>query len=244
MRFKNNYAKKFLPMNKCLTTFIALFMFTSYKAQSQPDMQKIVIHFKHVANGKSLHPDSVYQNPLGETYSVKKLKYYLSNLGFNKQVNTNISLIDAFATDSIKIMLPYPAKKGTFNFQLGVDSIYNCSGAQEGVLDPLNGMFWTWNTGYINFKLEGQSDYATTKTKHFEYHIGGYTGKNKTMRQIRLPYAGTDRTTQLYILVNLDNFWKGQSDIKISTTPVINSPGAIAKSAADNFSGLFSIIQQ
>ena len=40
-------------------------------------------------------------------------------------------------------------------FNLGIDKQTNLDGVKGGDLDPLKGMYWTWNTGYINIKIEG-----------------------------------------------------------------------------------------
>ncbi|MBL0253871.1 MAG: hypothetical protein IPQ27_02450 [Chitinophagaceae bacterium] len=231
-------------MNKYATLYIVLLFAFCCPVQSQEIIdKKTVIHFVPIANGKPVQPDSIYQNAFGETYSVSKLKYYLSNFSIGSKVDAGIYLIDAFAADSVILQLPLNAK-GILHFQLGVDSMYNCSGAQSGALDPLNGMFWTWNTGYINFKLEGYSAFSSTNIKNIEYHIGGYAGENKTMRKIQLPYSLPKKTQDIYIQFNLDNFWKSSSAFKIAELPVITSPGKNAKTVADNFSALFSILPQ
>jgi hypothetical protein len=43
-----------------------------------------------------------------------------------------------------------------------------------GDLDPTKGMYWTWQSGYINFKLEGKSTICPTRNNAFEFHLGGY----------------------------------------------------------------------
>lgn len=60
---------------------------------------------------------------------------------------------------------------------LGVDSTHNVSGAQAGALDPAQGMFWNWNTGYIMVKAEGTSPQSATGS--FAYHLGGFAGDAK-----------------------------------------------------------------
>jgi len=62
---------------------------------------------------------------------------------------------------------------------IGTDSITNVSGALDGDLDPIKGMYWAWNSGCINFKLEGTRVISGKKTP-FEYHIGGYNGPQAT----------------------------------------------------------------
>lgn len=56
------------------------------------------------------------------------------------------------------------------DFLLGVDSVNNHSGMQDGDLDPANGMFWTWNTGYIFYRIKGRHSAANTA---FVYDVGG-----------------------------------------------------------------------
>jgi hypothetical protein len=201
--------------------------------------KKIVIKFEHIANGKKIVlNDSVYTNAFGEKYTVSKLKYYVSNILFatkgQREINKEVYLIDASKNDSIvkidgrKIMGIY--------FTIGVDSILNCSGAQSGALDPLNDMFWTWNNGYVFFKLEGTSSSSTADRNRIEQHIGGYKGEYKTMRRIFLPIKKT--SSIITIQVDLDKYW---SNIKIAETPVIAAPGKEAKKAADVFVGMFSV---
>lgn len=71
-----------------------------------------------------------------------------------------------------------PTQYNSLSFLIGVDSLKNVSGAQTGGLDPLNGMFWTWNTGYIMFKMEGNSPSSSVVNNKIEYHIGGFSGAN------------------------------------------------------------------
>lgn len=133
------------------------------------------------------------------------------------------------------------------HFTLGVDSILNCSGAQDGALDPLNGMFWTWNTGYIFFKLEGYSTSSTADLKRIEHHIGGYQGPYKAQRTVSLklekPLIVKENVSQQVILqLNLDKYWQAVRPVKIAEHSLVMSPGSLASSAADNFSSMFSIL--
>ena len=65
----------------------------------------------------------------------QKNDYHLVNQAIDSSLSFTISLA-ANKYDSV-------------GFLLGVDSAGNTSGAQTGALDPLNDMFWTWNTGYV-----------------------------------------------------------------------------------------------
>jgi hypothetical protein len=68
------------------------------------------------------------------------------------------------------------------DFLLGTDSLSNVSGILEGALDPINGMYWAWNSGYINIKTEGIYTDSMEKEIPFEFHLGGYLAPNATAR--------------------------------------------------------------
>ena len=185
-------------------------------------------------------------NAFAENYTITKFKYYVSNVKFvtdKKTKNTTgVYLVDASKKNIISVIVP--SKKITgISFLLGVDSALNCSGAQSGALDPLNDMFWTWNNGYIFFKLEGRSDASTADLKRIEHHIGGFKGSNKTMRKIYLPINNLTllKHKELVIQFDIDKYWNGLNKIRIAETPVVALPGIQAKNVADNFAGMFSI---
>jgi hypothetical protein len=208
------------------------------------------ISFQHTANGKPLVlRDSSYTTPFNESYQVTRLKYYISNTRLvgkgSGTFGKDMFLVDAASPDTLVLKLP-AGKYDSLYFTLGVDSILNCSGAQDGALDPLNGMFWTWNTGYIFFKLEGFSPSSTADLNRIEQHIGGYRGPHKAQRNIGLklyPALNIEGPqAQINLQVNLDKYWSSAQPVKISEQPLIMSPGAGAKLAADNFSAMFTII--
>ncbi|MEP6713265.1 MAG: MbnP family protein [Ferruginibacter sp.] len=210
----------------------------------------LVIHFLNIANKKKIERDSTYQNTFGEAYTISKLKYYISNVRLNNfEEPESYHLIDAFSSDSFSIALP-AGSYTNISFLLGVDSIKNCSGAQSGALDPLNDMFWTWNSGYVMFKLEGTSASSTADLHRIEQHIGGYKGNYKTMREINLSLTANpiiitaDKSQNLTIEINLDKYWQGINDIKIAALPVLTTAGEKAGKAADNFPGMFSVQQR
>ena len=231
-------------MSKFFIVFWGIF-FGNYCA-AQKKTVTIPVSFEFVYKGNNSILNRKLINDFGETYTISKLKYYVSNVRFEtgdkKQMNIGVYLIDAAKQNSMFIKLP--SKKITgISFLLGVDSALNCNGAQSGALDPLNDMFWTWNNGYIFFKLEGSSDASTADLKRIEHHIGGFKGANKTMRRIYLPInnAALLKQKRLVIQLDIDKYWNGVNKIKIAETPVVALPGTQAKNAADNFEGMFSI---
>ena len=67
--------------------------------------------------------------------------------------------------------LPIPSSISfdSIAFNIGTDSILNTAGVLEGDLSPLKGMYWSWQSGYVNTKIEGHC-----AEQPITLHLGGY----------------------------------------------------------------------
>lgn len=216
---------------------------------------KVKIIFKNlVKNAPLVLYDSAYTNPWGELYTVSKLKYYISNtiiFSGSKMVHekNGYHLLNQSMPSSLEFSFALPENNyDSISFLPGVDSIRNVSGAQTGVLDPLNDMFWTWNSGYIMQKLEAVSPQSNIVNHKVEYHIGGFSGENSVLKFITLAFPPgkllkikKGKTSTLVINADLNKIWQGDIDLKISETPACSSPGVLAKKIAGNFAQMFSV---
>ncbi len=112
-------------------------------------------------------------------------------------------------------------------FTFGIDSLTQVSGVQGGPLDPTTGMYWTWQTGYINFKLEGKSDQCPSRLNQFQLHIGGYAFPHNTSRLIT--HAVNDKQKLNFIIPcnKLIDAWD------LTTEHHIMSPGESADRCAE-----------
>lgn len=143
-------------------------------------------------------------------------------IDFENVSSTIISCDTIFAMDSI-------------SFILGVDSLTNMQGAHGDDLDPIHGMYWVWNSGYINFKLEGQSKQCPTRKNKFQYHIGGFLAPHKAERKINLGPLTTERLITLDIKSLL-------SKIDLSSLHTIMSPSDKTMLFADHIVEAFKIL--
>lgn len=112
-------------------------------------------------------------------------------------------------------------------FTFGIDSLTQVSGVQGGPLDPTTGMYWTWQTGYINFKLEGKSDQCPSRLNQFQLHIGGYAFPHNTSRQITLAVNDKQNLNFNIPLNKLVDTWD------LTTEHHIMSPGEPADTCAE-----------
>lgn len=152
------------------------------------------VEFSNFVGDDSLELDSGrYKNKLGQDFTVSNFKYYVSDFKLYTAKGDIYNFPREFlvrADDPKSFAMTLTAIPDgdytSMSFTLGVDSAQNCSGAQSGALDPVNGMFWTWNTGYVFMKLEGKSSFSKSSGNIFEYHIGGYKAPANCIRKITL----------------------------------------------------------
>lgn len=237
-------------MIRSATCFIVLLMgITCFAGDGKPVAQRsLVISLQHMIGTNELVLGNPFVNSTGDTISVQRFKYYLSNFSITDDKGKIIPLpgtyflIDEADPSSKTISLSVPDISITaIGFLIGVDSMKNVSGIQTGVLDPLKGMFWTWNSGYVMAKIEGRSPASTIAGQSFTYHIGGFRAPMSVLRPLTFPIQGNDRPKNIVISADINQWFKGRSELKIAETPVCHSPGPLAVRIADNYSTMFSI---
>lgn len=195
-----------------------------------------------------------YVTANSDTLTVNMFKFYISNIvltddaGGTYAVPDGYYLINAANTSSQTITIN-DVPGGHYNnitFLVGVDSVRNVSGAQTGALDPANGMFWTWSSGYIMAKLEGTSPQSNSSMDGVTYHIGGFSGANSGLRTVSVPLttnASVTTTGNPLVTISCDagEWFDAPNIIDISTTSFTMSPGATSVMIADNYSGMFTL---
>ncbi len=230
--------------------FLLLFIAPVSFAQSGSGKAFLHVVFEHTASSKPLYlRESVYTTPLGDTFTINKLKYYTSNFSLNGKPSVNgddnYKLVD-LAGETDYIIAVSPGVYSSFGFTLGVDSARNCSGAQSGALDPMKDMFWTWNSGYVMFKLDGTSSSSSADRNRIEHHVGGYRFGQNVATPLNLDFdkalnLDAGDTATLIIHMNLDKYWSGENQISLREDPVCTLPGPLAMKIAQNFRHMFSL---
>jgi hypothetical protein len=238
-------------MKKLLLFVLPLIVFLLTASTSAP--LGITITFKNVVNGEPLILDNKeYKNEHGDVYKVSVFKYYVSNFKLYKKDGQTITLpqsyflIDAADKASQRIKLE-GIPSGNYNkvsFVIGVDSLHNVSGAQTGALDPANGMFWTWNSGYVFVKLKGTSPQAPEGNIGFD--IGGIKPASYSIREQEIIFPGQGLSIRGNINIQLQTdaatLFKGKQIIDFAAmNKVMGGPKSVI--IADNYAGkLFSLI--
>lgn len=189
----------------------------------------------------SLETPLVYHGD--DSLALHTLRFYCSNLVFLNQGKVvfqdpaNCHLLDFESEKSLSLPFDLAPNQqfDQIRFQLGIDSLTNIAGAMGGDLDPTKGMFWTWQSGYINAKLEGYYSKCPARNHAFQFHLGGYLAPFQTVQTVVLaaPHA-----QQLQLQLDLSPFfeqldWAGKSSIM--------SPGKEAVTLSATLSKSFSL---
>ena len=237
--------KRITRINVALAAIVCCIL-TTASAQ-----QTVTIHFTNKVGNKNLHLfTEIYENSFGETFTVNKFKYYISKIVLVDAdakyyaFPNNYYLIDEADSTSKTITLTTSATCiNDLQFIIGVDSIKNVTGVQTGALDPINSMFWTWNSGYVFAKLEGVSKAAKVAGNLFSWHVGGFRYNENALRVVRINIGNNVKTKNLVINIasDINQWFEAKQNLKISQHPICHSPGELAMKFADNYATMFSI---
>lgn len=185
--------------------------------------------------------DSTYQLNTTDSIQITALRFYISNIELmhqNKSVwkeAVQFHLMDAFNEKTLSVNIPSNISYTKLKFNLGIDSATNVSGALGGDLDPTKGMYWTWQSGYINFKLEGTSNVCKTRHNEFQFHLGGYQYPNNNLQTVFI-----DALSKQNIEVDID-VQKIINQINLAHQHHIMSPGQEAMDFSEKVINSLSI---
>jgi hypothetical protein len=137
--------------------------------------------------------------------------------------DTIVHLLDI--EDNLSCSLPDDAE----SVIIGIDSMQTVRTNFSGALDPINGMFWTWNSGYINVKIEGISQRSMQRNRIFQMHLGGFTAPHQESIPLRIP-----RNTSIKLSI----------DIAPSIDALLNNHQGTVMSPGKDAHELMHILQQ
>ncbi len=235
--------------------FSTVILFASCKKDEAPKYNpnvkaELSVEFDNVAGSSDLQLNTgTYTNAAGESFNVTKLKYYVSNFVltntdgsvFTVPQDSCYFLIDESDASTHQPILKVPeGEYKTLSFMIGVDSLRNTMDISKrtGVLDPTTtaaDMYWSWNSGYIFFKMEGTSPAITGASDEFQYHIGGFGGYStattnnlKTitldLTQRGIPEVKTGKETNVHLFVDVLQALNGSTNMSFANIAMIHSP--------------------
>lgn len=264
--------KNFKLLYISILSIVFIFTFTACNRDKIKPGEKgpMKIQFENMLGESELTLSTgAYTNVSNETFSISKLQYYISNIQLKTSDGTvytvpqdkSYFLIrqDNAASQILSLTDVPAADYSEITFMIGVDSLRNTMGVEgrTGDLDIAGvgaDMYWSWNSGYIFFKMEGRSPQipldSTSGQRNFYYHIGGFGGySSATINNIRkttLSFNGDvaevrdDRAPEVHVKADILKVFTGAKNIKLADQPTIMfSPKSVDISA--NYMNMFSV---
>jgi hypothetical protein len=220
------------------------------------------IHLENRVGNIKFYLGENYVTEAGDTIKFTIFNYYVSNFQFIKEDGSVYTvpkdscyfLVKADDVESQELHfknIPAGNYKGV-RFIIGVDSLKSAAPLEErtGVLDPATGaqgMYWTWNTGYIFVKAEGTCPAIPDSLQNkFKYHIGLFGGYStptiNNIKTVELMFnqnvkISSNKKPNIHCYVNPLEMFKTPTTFSIPSKPIIMaSPDS--KIIADNYADM------
>ena len=183
-----------------------------------PQNPKVNLYFSHKVGTEEIVQGQFYNRSHGESFSFALLKYYLSKAALVNDAGdtlyfTGPNLMDALTSFNQLI------------FGIGVSPEFNTSGDQAGDLDPGFGMIWTWSTGYIFMKHEGQFVDSTGAIQPPLYHLGTTRAYQRFSVPINIQLK-KDKTYNINIDFDFAQVYNNPNLVTFTDNNIIQSSGA------------------
>lgn len=224
----------------------SLFIIFSIQLNAQQSSDSLYLNVNVLFDGNPLQLDSNYISKTKDTLSFSTVKFYLSSVEFHFSDNSTYKevksyhLIDVTKPKSTALSFSKTNFKDktlkSVQFNIGVDSLMSVSGAMKDDLDPTKGMYWAWQSGYINMKIEGKSSSCLTRKNKFQFHIGGYIYPNYAIRKVIVPSINQKDNNKIALAMDLGKLF---SKIQLKENNTIMIPGKDAMQLADLSSQIF-----
>lgn len=234
---------------------------------SATDKNSLSIEFDNrIGDQKLVLGTTTAKNSSGEDFTVTTLNYFVSNIALKNDKGETVKFPNDYflirQSDSkslIATLKDVPAGNYTeLSYTIGVDSLKSISDVSQrtGVLDPASfgndNMYWSWNSGYIFFKMEGTSTAIPANAmgmKSYQFHIGGFGGRTSVtpnnLRTLTLPLSENakvrkDIAPMIHVVSDVTKVFSAVNQISLAKTYMVHAPAA-GKVVAENYAKSFIV---
>lgn len=202
----------------------------------------------------------------GEVVKFSEFKYFVSNIEFVKDEkvvykvpqNESYFFINNKKLESRKVLLSnVPVDEYTeIRFIVGVDSLMNTKDMADrpsslDVGGNAEGMYWSWNSGYIFLKVDGIHTPNEGDPIPLKYHIGGFGGYNtpsiNNIKNVSISRANfapipvrSDKVSDVHIMVDLKKMFEQPTPFSVKEYPEVML-SEFSKTVANNYATMFRL---
>lgn len=248
-----------------LILLLSSFIFTSCKEDpkeetptSSSDTPKVQMTLTPKYENSNFAVGTVYYDSFGHRIRVDNFQSYISNITLHDDLGNdvvikdvamwNMGIANTFTAEipagsysglSIGIGVPEDKNKDIDPTTYPNDHPLSVYGAQ--------GMFWTWNTGYIFTKFEGKADFTGTEGASLLSPFAFHVGDDPNYRTVNLDFPFTieaKQTVTIPVVFQVDQILNGgpsQVDVEVDYITHTSDNPSLAERIIDNFAASFSI---
>lgn len=188
--------------------------------------QVLIVNYQLKAGNSLLQlGDSFLAN--GKWYRLDVCKFYsgAAPISVGKKPKFTWRLVDFSKPESLIQGFNFSRKTEKIFIGWGVDSITQETSKFNGDLDPLHGMYWTWQSGYIQLKLECTELSGESHEKNgIQLHIGGFTlpFKSNFMEVMDFRRQSKSGNDSLQIVLDVAGFLSGIFEARMEDAKASN----------------------
>jgi cytochrome c peroxidase len=205
-------------------------------------------------NGETVQPDSLrYQTAAGERFSITRISYLLSDFALQREDGTWLAISNAVAwlnpaenRDSLRLENLPPGEYRALHFSLGLGANLNhADPARFPARHPLNpnfnGLYWSWQGGYIFLALEGLWRNADGALEGWAYHLARDPNCTRITLAAPLPVANLTRVELDFDLATLLNAPRPLSFARDGNSTHSRPGDPVAAALSANLPGAFRV---
>jgi hypothetical protein len=230
------------------TLIMSIFVLVSCKDKNKEDETpqttnnpaKLSVKFIPMWGDEPFNMQQVYFDDYGNRIRSDKFMQYYSSIRLEDDMNNDVTLKDFYLADFYNdISFEFDVTPGHYhhlNFDIGVPPSYNKDQdpAQYPNDHPLSvagsqGMFWTWNTGYIFMKFEGKVDSTGTEGAALLEPVAIHVGDDPQFTRFVSPEMDivleAGKTKELNVIIHVDQIFAvgAANNIDLATDAVTHT---------------------
>jgi cytochrome c peroxidase len=205
-------------------------------------------------NGDTIEPSSLrYQTAAGESFSITRVSYLLSDFALQRNDGAWLEISNSAAwldlgenRDTFRLENIPPGEYRAVHFSLGLGANLNhADPAQFPARHPLNpnfnGLYWSWQGGYIFLALEGLWRNAEGALDGWAYHLARDPNCTRIILAVPLEITNLTRLELDFDIATLLNAPHPLSFAKDGKSTHSRSGDPVAAALAANLPGAFRI---
>lgn len=248
--------------NTILGLLCLLFIASCSKCNDEDETATFLLDIKAMHHDQPFVLGQTYVNEQDYQFNVQLLRFYLSHLVLVKDDGTEVEVKDVDYLDFVnnhstsnpsgeEITGIIPAGNYTaMRFAIGVDSTVNFGDpsvyGSDHPLSVYRGAHWSWNSGYIFMKLEGEIDTLPNGSGTLDGTFLYHTGTTALYRELQFDDDFTvtpDGTFEYQLKLDVDRFFYSDTDTLDAVHDNFShtmGTFALAEQVTNLFTGAFS----